>query len=208
MDESLARYLYEKVIDDFQNDDPVLVDAASAMDVYGVVDALRRCVGEADVPLLLERAGSPWNASAALAVSLLRRYAGNVDVQEALRKLWHDDPTFERRFELLFRLLDDPTLPIELHQEIHAFVFAHRERFAHENIRWAGGRAFIWDRVRTRLADSSFPRQKAWIYLLMAADAGNDAATAELLAPYVATDDFNGRVAAALLREVQERMAC
>jgi hypothetical protein len=34
------------------------------------------------------------------------------------------------------------------------------------------------------------------------------AATAELLAPYVAAGDFNARVAAALLREVQERMAC
>jgi hypothetical protein len=199
MDESIARYLYSNIVDDLRNGRPLPPGLASSLDVFPVIDRLRVVVEEADVPMLLATAREQWSDSAALAVSLLRRYARRADVRVTLRELWRSCTAFAPRYELLFRLLDDPDLPLGWHREIYEFVQSHRSEFLDASVVWAGGVGHLLDRVRSRLADASFAREKMWVYLVIATVSDDRAAVAALIKPYSGLADFTGSVAGELM---------
>lgn len=202
MDEAIARYIYSKVVDDLRSRRQLPPDTGAVLDVYPHIDRLRAVVEESDVPVLLDGAAGEWTETVALAVSLLRGYATRPDVRDALRNLWRKHTAFGCRYELSFRLLDDPDLPLEWHREIHRFAQEHSDKFLEASVVRAGGMKDVLDRVATRLADASFPRSKAWVYLFIATASNEYASVVELLKVYAAGKDFTAAVATELLESL------
>lgn len=78
-----------------------------------------------------------------------------------------------------------------------AFTKQHRHEFVQASAQWAGGAERILQYVASRLADPSFPRSKAWVYLIIATPSRDSAV--RLVSIYAKTDDFTGAVARELL---------
>ncbi len=148
-----------------------------------MVDKLRDLVEERDIPKLMEMVMAT-GVDFELAVSLLRKFDTRADVKSFLLDQWNRFDDFEHRIVLMWRVLDDENLDLNVHENIYTFVKNNKERFMEEIVEWYGGAERVLDAVKSRLSDSSFPRTKDWVYLYLATGSSDRNAATELVKSY------------------------
>lgn len=106
------------------------------------------------------------------------------------------------RTQLLWRILDDPTLPMEWHNRLFQFVLAEWDTFQASSVKFLGpSHELVIIRALERYGDPSFPTEKKWAYLCSGAGATSyaKAARALLAIGQQCTDPFIRNVANTLL---------
>jgi hypothetical protein len=193
-----------KVLRAIRNGDAVSEDDARQVNKPPAIEELRSYVIESDAPLLLALANINSIEVRKLAFGLMQQIANKTDVKKFLLTFWRTATSYEERFDVVWRLLDDETLPIEEHRAAYAFAKNNKERFLKNAVEWytrpQGPDIFL--AMKQRLGDPKFPRTKHWIYLFTADASADTEAKRRLFSRYV--DDpvgINAIVASELLQE-------
>jgi hypothetical protein len=132
------------------------------------IDLLRSKINKDDVQLLLELAVSkntPWLRS--LAISLMCTVRNDISVKRFLLKTWATAKDYHTRLAVMWRLLDYDELEKTIHLSIYEFIRSHWKRWLSDMRLWFEGYSVL-SAVNHRLADTTFPESKAWVYLCLA----------------------------------------
>ena len=102
----------------------------------------------------------------------------------------------------MWRMLDDPELREERHQELFKFVLAEWDTFRDFNLTFYGSGKEGIANFKARIEDPTFPESKKWIYLCCAPSVIEDPTEAEELVNLglSMSDPFTREVAVTLLQ--------
>jgi hypothetical protein len=203
MDNILINYLADKLLIDLKNNknlDPALLKSA---DSYLIIDFLRSKIRKNDIGWLLNVVKSTNCNTGNFAISLLRHHINDAAVKAFLFQEWETVSDYDRRYAIMWRLLDYDDLPISMHEKIYDYFIENKERFLSEKMEWFGGVEKVLDVCRERLSDSGISESKKWIYLCASIVSPNKEGVINLLSEYKVSDDmFTAKVANQLLKNV------
>jgi ABC-type methionine transport system ATPase subunit len=135
-----------------------------------------------------------------LLLSLLQPFDTAPEVHDFLMRLWNDASP-ELRAQLLWRILDMPSLAETIKQEILDFILAEWKVFNCAAAKFLAKNTSVIEQVRDRLADARWPHKK-WIYLCRVVQPEPDrAAVLKLLRDHLGDPDAFTRGAAKRLLE-------
>lgn len=122
---------------------------------------------------LLQVASTETGHRAAFFLALLRYVAAEAKCAQSLRDLFLKNcdtyPVFA--CHLIWRLLDDPELPLDWHQTLFKYVLDHWDSWKRHSAEFEEpGPRETATVVESRLGDPTFPASKKWIYLLCLPD--------------------------------------
>ena len=167
MNSIILRYVAKKVLEDIRNGRDLDEDLCGALRTYPELDYLREVVRLEDADRIIALCQSKKELIQFLALGLLQSLGNNEKVKKLLKNLWEESTDYTIRLPLLWRLLDNPYLNVEIHRTIYSFIRDNYNQFISDQIKWAKGDVITY--VKNRLEDSRYPESKAWIYLLIAA---------------------------------------
>jgi hypothetical protein len=183
--------------------------ASKALDLHTatVLDELRPLIEPTDIEWIFSLASTADDERAALYLSLLAPHATRPEVQEALRRAWETGSVYLKT-TLLWRLIDDPRLPIEWHKKLFKFVLREWAAFQKHSLSFFDGRD---ETVVTKSLDRYFnpgtPESKKWAYLCSIANVERYPFAVQEIVELGLTNDneFVREVAATLLDRRQLR---
>lgn len=165
-----------------------------------LVEQVRDLVTEEDIPLLMEVA-SGWGPLGQMGVRLLKKFSAHPCVRRYFVERWSGTEEYELRLPLMWRLLDDPDLPLGIHGEIHQFVINNLERYRVDVARWRGGPERVIQGCREDLANPRYPKSKHWAYIYTVLASPDREAAANLVRENMGVE---GSFEASVLRQLLE----
>lgn len=84
-----------------------------------------------------------------------------------MKKLWEKLTDYTIGMKLLWRLLDNPYLDVEIHRSIFSFLQDNYDQFITDTTKWVKD-GEVLKYAKDRLRDNQHPESKAWVYLLVA----------------------------------------
>ena len=174
---------------------------AGGWNTASTLDGLRRELGEPDLNWILPMVTETDGAMAAFYLALLQPFATKESVRSILAHRFETAGPYLKS-QLLWRLLDDPDLPVAMHENLFRFVMADFMSFQNASAAYLGNPADILPAALGRIADG--PPSKRWIYLcLLPQYAENQHAVKGLLAVAAdSADTFTAQVARTLMEQV------
>ena len=209
-DDSIVRYVAEKALEDVRASRALPSALAHALHRQPYIEVLREKVVDEDIPHLLKGVRQDTDQDMrVLCLSLLKDKEAHEEVQDCFRELWKANSEYELRRTLMWRVLDDPSLHIDIHRECYQFVMENWERWITDLTRWHGGPANVVGSVRQRLTDASTPRTKDWAYLCVLAGSDDAAQAKEIIRKYTSSEQsVVGDVARDMLKRLESETEC
>ena len=194
-------FVARAVVDFLRNGARPSEEESDVFNRHPQVDWLRETIRPDDVMKWLIPSVSEDSEYAGLCLSLLRKYDEQPDVQEFLKARWQTASPFLRA-HLLWRILDDPKLPMEWHETVFQFVLDHMGQFHAVSLRFLGTSEDVVESARERYEDPRFPTSKKWAYLCRVAGIAANKAEAKAFLQDALLDShaFNKHVAQTLLQ--------
>ena len=202
-DASTIRFVAVAILNEMRRGTVPIGGVAADLVALPLIDELRQCTEDDDLRWILPGTRDSPTDEAALHVSLLKRFAATPDVQHHLRSMFDTPNTSESlRTHIMWRLLDDPDLPLEWHEKLFTFVLKEWSTFHAIQLRFFGADGdVILPYVLGRIGDTRSPTSKKWAYLCCLPEAVDSrSAQAVLQLSRTASDPFLTRVADTLLR--------
>jgi ABC-type methionine transport system ATPase subunit len=166
-----------------------------------IIDHLRKLTTPADLEWIKAGISEERVKLSGLLISLLESFDKTPEIHGFLIQAWKTaSPTL--RAQLLWRILDMPSLPEAFKQELFDFVLREWEIFNRAAAKFLAKNASVIDQVRERLADPRWPHKK-WLYLCRVVQPEPDrTAVQQLLRQHLGDpDDFTQKVAQTLLQK-------
>ncbi len=202
MNEFVVKYVASKVIDDIRSNRIIDDDLAENIDCHPYVDCMRVIIEREDIPKLLVLIDSSSLHVGNLAINLLKKFDHDESVKSFLLSAWEKEKRCERKYKLIWRILDNEDLDSAYHNEIYNFVRQNLHWFLEDQVRWYGGKEQVLDGIKARLKDKTFPKTKNWVYLCGALASSDKESVAQLLREYQeSNDEFTARVAKEMYKE-------
>ena len=130
-----------------------------------VIAAIRCRLTKSDASRCVEVVEGREDTVAAFASLLLRPYCADSVIHDRLLVRWKSASP-ELQCHLLWRILDDPELSLNIHEQLFQFVLMHWQvwkstidSFYHSDPER------VLEKVKARLLDTSIPESKKWVYL-------------------------------------------
>lgn len=205
----LVSYLAEKIMEDIGRGSKLNGDLVMAIYKYPFIDRIRVLVKPSDRDAILSLVSASesdvvvWSFAVG---GLLRSLQGDPKVRSLFEDSWRTYRSFDRRYHLLFRLLDYTDLDPVLRDEIWEFVKANFQEFVFERVDWYGGADEVLGSVQGRLDDPSFPDHKKWIYLVSVLASSDHDGARMLLQRYADSGDAFTRMVARHVLEKAESL--
>lgn len=148
-----------------------------------IIDALRSRIQASDIERLQHMATDEREAVSALGISLFRGLQEQKDprVKLFLLDLWKNDPSYHRRWWVMFRLLDYSDLLPELHKELFRFTTDNWDLWIVDQTSNFGGDENLLRFLEARLKNPSWPETRTWERVLSSLGASDDKLVAEFL---------------------------
>lgn len=194
-------YLAVKALEDIRAGRAIPPAVCAELNQYPIIDVLRRKAAGDSVDALLTLAGEGKPGASALAFAILRPHATDERVRAFLRLEWSSHQDYQKRFSLIWLLLDDADLENSMRGRIKEFVRENLPRFLVDVRSFFASPAEMVPAYRGRLADPGFPQSKKWIYLVAACGTDDISAARELLDEYISNEDPEMRETAMGMRE-------
>ncbi len=172
-----------------------------------IIDRLRSRITQSDLSLVLDVIDKESGEIAGLYLSFLRNFDLNPDIQAHLRKKWETATPFLKA-HLMWRILDDSSLPVDWHEKLFDFVLNEWKTFQMVSLKFLGSSETVILQALKRIGDSGFPDSKKWAYLCRVPEVAEDQEAARALVNLGLSlkDPFTRKVAKVLLeRFFQER---
>jgi hypothetical protein len=165
-----------------------------------IIDWLRERVQRPDVEWLIRVIATQEGEFAGLCLSLLRKFDTGPAIQSVLQQRWSGASAFLKA-HLMWRILDDPKLPEQWHEELFSFILREQDVFHAVSLKFLGTPDTVVEKARQRYEDPQFPQSKKWSYLCRVAGvAANPGEARRFLEVALSSlDPFTRRVATTLL---------
>ena len=200
MDEILLKYIAKKFMEDVRRGRTLDEALCDALRGYPEIEYLREVVLPEDSDDIIDLCKSKNDTVLSLAFGLLHPLAKTKKVKEFIKNLWEELTDYSVRMKLLWRLLDNPDLDIEIHRSLYSFVRENHDRFMKDTAKWVKGDVMTY--VKNRLEDNRFPESKAWIYLLVASSTEENIDS--LLKQY---ENSDASIVAEVVKDLREKRA-
>ena len=205
MEKIVANYIVSKLITDVRNNVQINDNLALALDKYPHIDILRGEIGEKDAVYILKTIPNQSVMAGNMLISLLRNYSEQPAFKSWFIDHWYNTNDYNRRLTLLWRLLDDSSLELTMHEQLYKFVRENLVTFLDDTRDWLGGKEAMLEACKNRLSDPTFPRTKDWIYLCSATGSPDTEGAVSLLGEYKSSQgDFTAKVAGDLLDKLRK----
>ena len=199
IDEVLLKYLAEKIMEDLRSENQFDEDFCNALTGYSQIDCFRKPVMFEDADVIMALCQSQNRAKRSLGFALLQPIVSNEKVQKFLKQLWDEADDYDIKRQLLWRLLDNPSLSIDIHKSIYSFIEDNWETFIADSKKWV--KNDIFDYIQDRLSSKSFPEPKSWLYLCLASTSSNSDGINALLSRY---QDSDASIVAMVVKDLRE----
>lgn len=110
-------------------------------------------------------------------VHAVKNYIEDPELFSMLQKLWNNSDNWKIKNEIMWRILDNPKVSIEFHEQVHSFILGDWENYS---ARMKKEQYFQVDKIIQntieRLSNTNYPSTKDWLYLtyLKAMCTGNE----------------------------------
>jgi len=96
----------------------------------------------------------------------VQKHINNKELYAKLLQLWDDSKNWELKNELLWRLLDNKDVSIDIHKKVHFFIQLNWDKYVKyvQQEQYFRKDRIIEDTIK-RLEDSEYPSSKDWLYL-------------------------------------------
>ena len=203
MNRGLADYV-DEIIADLRAKRIISETLLAEVSKTPVLDHLRDRVRESDSEWLLKMALDDRESYYSLGISLLRPLQYDAAIRNFLFNLWQNDTSYKRRWWVMFRLLDYPELPIEIHRELFQFTKANWKQWIADVVNHFGGSAELLNVLGARLQSPSWPQSKTWVRVLEALGASDKESLREFLNK-IAVNRFTAPLVAEALQFASEK---
>jgi hypothetical protein len=204
MKEPIEAYLASKVLEDLRRGVRLPKELVLELTSYRYIDNLHGAVRPTDIPVLIDNAKSRNLPFSILAINLLKGFANRREVRKFFQDEWKKARSYEKRYALLWRLLDNEALPVPVHEQIFSFIKGNFARFKADIRKWFGGKEHVIEGCRHRLRMKRLPPTKRWVYLCCALAGDNSRAVMALIEEYdLPHDDFFQGVASYLRQQIK-----
>ena len=166
MESDTLNYLAEKVLNDIRGNSSFSNGMLDDMNSFPLVDYLREKVIDSDVEVIISLIKSEDKNLCYLGLNLVNRVQHLESVKRELINFWNNTDDYERKYFLMWTLLNHSQLEDEMHKEIFAFVTDNWEKWKVDYTKFAGGSGNLISFSEKRFYDNKFPNSKKWIYLL------------------------------------------
>jgi hypothetical protein len=147
-----------------------------------IIDTLRSRIRASDIGRLQRMATDKRKAVSALGISLFRPVQRDPDVRKLLFDLWRKKgASYDRRWWVMFRLLDYPDLSMEFHRELFQFTTSNWKQWLADQARNFGGRENLLKVLEARLRNPSWKKSRTWERVLSSLGASDDKFLVEFL---------------------------
>jgi hypothetical protein len=164
-----------------------------------IVDWLRERVQRSDVEWLIHVIAAQEGEFSGLCLSLLQKFDTEPAIQSVLQQRWSGASAFLKA-HLMWRILDDPKLPEEWHEELFSFVLREQDVFHAVSLKFLGTPETVVEEAHRRYEGPQFPQSIKWSYLCrvagVAANPGEGRRFLEVALS--SSDQFTRRVATTL----------
>lgn len=188
MEKCILDYLAKCVMDDLRAGTILDEQFARALNARPQIDHLRSQVTVDDAALVVDVINSRDDATKWLGVALTKRIIHMPAIRELLHGLWRSTTDYETRYNIMWRLLDDPTLETEWHQEIYEFVRENWTMWLKDTEPFHAKTGDVLVAVEARLVNSEFAESKNWVYLCLAVADPRVDRVKTLLTQYIESD--------------------
>jgi len=180
-------------------------DTAELLDRMPLIDMLRQRITKDDLTWLIAGINHESDRTAGLACSLLRKYSSESQVKKCFEAKWNSATPYLKN-RLMWRLLDDPKLPVSRHREFFNLIRSNWDVFRDFNRQFYGPGTQATVDIKSRLEDDTFPASKKWIYLCCVAEIVEDKEEAKAIVNrgLIMDDDFTREVALTLLSRLSD----
>ncbi|MFN8353682.1 MAG: hypothetical protein U0Y10_04530 [Spirosomataceae bacterium] len=163
MNEATLIYLAEKLIEDIRASACFSDELLSDMNRFPLVDYLREKVRDSDIEVILSLIKSQELSKCYLGLNLVNKVQHRV--RDELISFWHNTNDYERKYFLMWPLLNNAKLTEDMHKEIYSFLLANWERWKQDYVDFAGGLKNLLNFSQQRFYSQNFPNSKKWVYL-------------------------------------------
>lgn len=146
-----------------------------------IIDSLRSRIQAPDIELLQHMAKDKRSGVSALGISLFRKVQHDPDVRRFLFDLWRKDKRYDRRWWVMFRLLDYENLSVKFHQELFQFTTDNWKPWLADQASYFGGAENLLKVLETRLKNPSWKKSRTWERVLSSLGASDDKFLTEFL---------------------------
>ena len=129
MESDTLNYLAEKVLNDVRGNSSFTNAMLDDMNSYPLVDYLREKVIESDVEVIISLIKSEDKNLCYLGLNLVNRVQHLESVKSELITFWNNTDDYDRKYFLMWTLLNNSQLEDEMHKEIFAFVTDNWEKW-------------------------------------------------------------------------------
>jgi hypothetical protein len=95
-----------------------------------------------------------------LAICLLLKFDTQTDIKSFFLEEWRRSTVYERKENLMWRVLDDENLSLAVHEDIYRFISDDMNKFIAVQATKFEGTDYVLSGCKARLSDPSFPRTK------------------------------------------------
>ncbi|SFC93964.1 hypothetical protein SAMN05421780_11343 [Flexibacter flexilis DSM 6793] len=173
METDTLNYLAEKILNDVRNKSSFSNSMLDDMNSFPLVDYLREQVIDSDVEVIISLIKSEDINLCYLGLNLVNRVLHLELIKKYLITFWNNTDDYERRYFLMWPLLNNSQLTEKMHKEIFEFVTDNWEKWKLDYTKFAGGSANLVSFSEKRFYDKKFPNSKKWIYILGLKAIGN-----------------------------------
>lgn len=164
MNKETLTYFADKLMEDIRNDSFFSEQLLADMNSFPLVDCLREKVLDSDKTIIIGLIDSPDLSRCYLGLNLVNKIQHIESVQSELISFWDATENYERKYFLMWPLLNNSNLAQERHKEIYLFILENWERWKIDYIKFAGRNFLRFSEAR--FYDTNFPESKKWVYLL------------------------------------------
>lgn len=205
MEKVITDYLFEKIKSDFKSNNVLSDELCKTIDKYPIIDYLRERVIKEDVSWLMEVAKNNMGKKGDVAISLLKKHINEPLVKDFLYKEWEMTEVFDRKYSIMWRILDFEDLELNMHEKIYEYLKNNKEVFITEKAEWFGGYDNVLNVCQKRLSDKKFPKTKNWVYLFSLIASPDKEGVKKIIKKYSdSKDEFTSKVASELLAYIEE----
>lgn len=183
MDEKMAKYICEKIIQDIRNGILLEPEILKYVTNKQYLLYLRGLFVDDDYKYILKYIESNEYAHKRFAFTLLQQIKNNTKVKETVFNYWKNATTYKDKRLVMFNLLDYEDLEFSTHVQIFDFVKSNLDIWLSDTCAFMtnGNIDAILDAVRERISEHKYPPTKHWIYLLIAFSSPSKSSVLDLI---------------------------
>jgi len=163
--ERILDFICDKTIKELRKGKFVDENLALELSSQPFVDQIRKKLDQDDKEIVMNLINSHSEHLKHFGLALSNAFSRDKEIEGMLFSLWRNSNSDKTKLWVMWTLLNNPKLPLKIHEEMFDFIKANWDTFISQTENWSGGKKNVIADVEERLKNPQIPEEKKWIYL-------------------------------------------